>query len=142
MASAAGRRHGFTLIEVLVAVAIIAFIMTALMGRVWQSVADSTASRDRTFGALIARNVVIEYQTGNPWPEPGRADGDTDMAGREWTWEAAVIETQDDNIRRLNVEVYAPLPENARNREPKVVGRVSAFLPNPNPSIVQPRPQT
>lgn len=118
---------GFTLIEVLVAVAVVATALAAALFSATQSTTSAAQYRDMTLGAVIARNTAIEFQMREDWPKTGRSDGDVSMAKAEWRWEAEVIETADENIRRANIEVYLQGGDT-----PRRVSSLSVFLPKPS----------
>lgn len=120
-------QRGFTLIEVLVAVAVVATALAAALVSATQSTASAAQFRDLTLGSLVARNTAVEFQMREDWPKLGRSDGDVDMANAAWRWEAEVIETADENIRRANIEVYL-----LGGDTPRRVGSLSVFLPKPS----------
>jgi len=78
--------------------------------------------RDVTIGTLIVRNVLIEHQVRDEWPDVGESDGDVEIGGQEWTWEARVSETPDENIRRIDVTAFA---------DERQAAELSGFLPKP-----------
>ena len=97
---------GFTLLEVLIALSVLAIALGAII----QSVAATTNNigylRDRTFAHWVAMNKVAELQTGTgDWPPLGNTDGTYELANYEWYWKVAVVEAGVKNIRRLEVEV-------------------------------------
>lgn len=118
---------GFTLIEVLVALAVVAVALAATLFSASQSAASAAQFRDLTLGNVIARNTAIEFQLRTDWPKTGTSDGDVEMAGGDWRWEAEVIETADENLRRANIDVFK-----IGGDEPRRVSSLSVFLPEPS----------
>jgi len=84
------RARGFTLVEVLVALVIVAIGMSVLMSAMG-SAADTTAYlRDKTLAEWIALNEVAVVRLGTQLPSQGKSEGDLDYAGRKWHWEQTV----------------------------------------------------
>lgn len=99
-------QRGFTLLEVLVALAIIAFALSALIRVTGTGAANASYLRDRTFAQWVAENRLAELRTRDGfWPATGKDDGEVEMAGREWFWTTRVIKTPEPEMRRIDVEV-------------------------------------
>lgn len=98
-------QRGFTLIEVLVALAILTMsLMIAI--KVASEVTNSAIRlRDKTYAQWVALNKVAELRLQTTWPPTGKSDGNTDMAGRTWHWTTEVKNTEDKSVRRLEVSV-------------------------------------
>jgi len=122
---ATSRARGFTLLEVLVAVAVIAIALAAVMAEVNRDLVNSVALRDKTLAQWVAMNKVAELQIGGQWPAPGEQRGELEMAQRDWHWLIRVSKTDDNNIRRLDVEVS----EQRDARQPRAT--LLAYLARP-----------
>lgn len=96
---------GFTLLEVLVALGVLALTMGAVIKAVGGYTANQSYLRDRTLAVWVARNVLVEQQLENAWPGVGEFKGTTDMGKREWRWLVRVTQTEEAELRRLDVEV-------------------------------------
>jgi general secretion pathway protein I len=118
------RSGGFTLLEVLVALAIIAIAMGALIKGGASNASNAAYLRDKTIAHWVAMNKVAEMQLERAWPAPATTQGKVEMATRQWQWTAKVIETPDRDVRRLDVEVRA-----ADDRKEALLDKVTAFLP-------------
>src|SRR3982750_66318 len=93
--------RGFTLIEVLVALAIIAFGMTALFTTVNQAVRTSGYLREKTLGEWIALNQITEIRLKGQRPADETLNGTLEYGGQKWRWELKTIPTAVDGIVRL-----------------------------------------
>lgn len=123
------RRHspGFTLLEVLIALAVLALSMSAAIKAVADYTNNQSYLRDRTLAMWVARNVLIEYQVRKEWPKVGELKGSSEMGNREWRWLAVVSQTEEQELRRLDVEVY---PIDSEDDE-SPVSVLSGFLVQP-----------
>lgn len=100
--------RGFTLIEILVAVAILAIAMAAVISGMARYTGEAAYLRDKTVAIWVAHNRMTEIQLTPAWPTVGESNGDVEMAGQKWKWRAVVKETQDDRLRRIDVHVQLP----------------------------------
>jgi general secretion pathway protein I len=100
------RGRGFTLVEVLVALAVVALALVALVRATSVQVASADALRERTFAGWIAANVVEETRLAQAFAPTGRSDGHVRFAGREWRWTREVKATPDAEVRRIDVQVF------------------------------------
>lgn len=96
---------GFTLIEVLVALAIVAIGMAAVMGALTSSANTISYLRDKTFAQWVALNQIANLRLSGQQPPTGNSDGDTDFAGRSWHWRQEVVATQIPGVERIDISV-------------------------------------
>ncbi len=99
------RASGFTLLEVLVALAVLATALGALVAGVSQSTDNAAQLRDMTFAHWVALDKITEQQVSVAWPRIGITKGTTVLAEREWHWTLTVAGTPDPDLRRLEVAV-------------------------------------
>ena len=102
------RHQGFTLIEVMVALAIVAFSLTTVAASMGQMIDTASAMRERTYASWIAQNKIAEMRLANVIPEVTSTSGEVDYAGTEWAWRADVSETGVENLFRVDVTVSYP----------------------------------
>jgi general secretion pathway protein I len=108
--------HGFTLVEVLVALAIVAFGLGALLTTTTESARASSYLREKTFAQWIALNRITEARlTGQP-PADKEMSGEIEYAGATWRWELKTLETPVPGIVRL--EARAALADSAEGSWP------------------------
>lgn len=105
------RADGFTLLELLVAVAILAIGMGALLAGFARYADQAGHLRERSIAIWVAHNRLTEIELEAEWPSPGSRNGEADMAGTTWRWRATVQNTEDPDLRRIDVEVLSPRTE-------------------------------
>lgn len=96
---------GFTLIEVMVAMAIAALGLAAVTASVSQMVDAGTGMQQRTYASWVAQNKITELRLANVVPDVSESSGDTMFANREWIWRATISETGIENLFRVDVRV-------------------------------------
>lgn len=96
---------GFTLVEVMVALAIVALSLTAVAASMNQMIDAANTMRERTYANWIAQNKIAELRLANVIPEVSTSNGDTTFANSEWAWTAVVSETGIENFYRIDVTV-------------------------------------
>ncbi|MDH5183114.1 MAG: type II secretion system minor pseudopilin GspI [Gammaproteobacteria bacterium] len=97
--------RGFTLLEVLVAMAFLAIMIGTLFDGMSQYGRNGALLKEKTLAGWVARNQVVEWQLKTPWPGPMKKQGKEKMAGHEWAWTVKISNTEDPVVRRIDVEV-------------------------------------
>jgi general secretion pathway protein I len=110
-----GATRGFTLIEVLVALAIVTVGMAAVLATLSSSAGTISYLRDKTFANWVALNQIAQVRISGQLPSPGKTDGDTDFAGRKWHWHQEVATTQVPGMVRMEVSVRPADSDNAES---------------------------
>ena len=100
------RRRGFTLLEVVVALAVISLALLALVRTAGLGAAALAHETELTLAQWVAANVMTEARLRDAQPALGRRDGVADMGQREFRWELVVQATEEPSIRRLDVRVF------------------------------------
>lgn len=97
-------QKAFTLLEVLIALAVLSIGMITLVKVSNQNTLQSLYLKDKTIAQWVAINKVNEIKiTG--WPNTGRSTGEVEMANLTWSWKLKVTNTLHKNIRQLEIEV-------------------------------------
>jgi type II secretion system protein I len=96
------RLGGFTLIEVLVALVVVAFGVGALMSTLTSAADNTSHLRDKTFAEWIALNHISELRLGKASANTGDSSGDVEFAGQRWRWRTVI---RDIKYGLLQIEV-------------------------------------
>ena len=126
--------QGFTLLEVLIALLVLALSLGAAIRAAGDYTVNQAYLRDRTFAEWVARNQLVTEQLRGEWPRVGQQKGEAELplAGadggkREWRWVMQVTQTPEEDLRRLDIDVY---PASADD-EDEPMARLSGFIGKP-----------
>jgi len=98
-------RNGFTLIEVLIALAVIGISLAAVGGEMVQMLNTANAMQNQTYASWIAHNKITELRLANVVPDVSASSGEVTFANQDWAWRAVVSETGVENLYRVDVTV-------------------------------------
>jgi len=119
------RRRGFTLVEVLVALAILAFALAAVSRAASLATDSARETRARTLATWTAANRVAELRARQAFPSPGFTTATSEQGGLALRVEETVADTPNPTIRRVELAV-------ADAAEPgRVLARLTAFVVRP-----------
>ena len=103
------KERGFTLIEMLVALAVFSLAALALL-RLQGFTLSSTADLDqKLLGQIVARNLAVELLSDPAPPSLGEAQGQVENAGQSWRWTREAKMTDDPRIMQIDLRVDGPL---------------------------------
>ena len=119
-----GNRRGFTLVEVLVALAIISIALLAAL-RVAGGGTNSVGElRSRLLAGWVAQNLLAEQRARADWPSVGIRRGVQREGGVEFAWREEVIATPNVMFRRVDIRVFPSAEES------HALARLTGFLVN------------
>lgn len=118
---------GFTLVEVLAALAVVAFAVAALWKGLSQGIAVTEGLPERVVARWVAQNRLVLRQARGDWPDTRSFSGSVEMAGREWFWTEQVAATEEERMRRVTVRV-------GRDEEDPGLVTLEGYLHRPRPA--------
>ncbi|MEO8716605.1 MAG: type II secretion system minor pseudopilin GspI [Burkholderiales bacterium] len=120
--------RGFTLVEVLVALAIITVALLAALRAAGQATNAAGELRLRLFAGWVAENRLAEHRARGDWLALGIARGAQSEGGVEFAWREEVVGTPNPAFRRIDVFVSAPATAAG---EPRSLARLTGFVVRP-----------
>ena len=123
--SSSDTERGFTLVEVMVALVVIALSLTGIAVVLGDMLNNATWLKESTYASWIAQNKIVELRAANEYPDADETSGDVTYANSEWSWRAVVTETGIENLWRVDVSVSRPGGDNIRT--------VTGFIGEPVP---------
>lgn len=97
-------KQGFTLLEVLVALAIFAVAALSIMKAVSQHINTLGYLEEKTFAAMVADNELAQLHLSGEYPSSSKT-GKSMMAGREWYWAVKSVKTQQALLKQIEISV-------------------------------------
>lgn len=97
--------NGFTLIEVIVAVAVIAFGLAATIKTVSTVTRNTFHLNEQIVATWAAQNAMALYELNIENDAAKETSGVEELAGVEWYWKKELVDTQDPDIKRVEIEV-------------------------------------
>ncbi|WP_156460619.1 type II secretion system minor pseudopilin GspI [Sphingomonas sp. Leaf339] len=113
--------RGFTLIEIMVALAVFSLAVLALLRLESATVRGAGLIDESMVAQMVARNVALDALTEAQPPAPGRTSGAEVNGGRAWRWTRQVSPTGDPTVVRIDVAVAS--------RSGQIVGRIMMIRP-------------
>ena len=123
--------QGFTLFEVLVALAIIAIALLAAMRAAGQGTNNVSELRAHLLAGWVAQNVLAEQRARGDWPSTGVLDGKVSQGGMDFGWREEIIGTPNAAFRRVDIFVFAEAGES------RTLARMTGFLVKPPPGTMR-----
>jgi general secretion pathway protein I len=105
MSSARKEQNGFTLIEMLVALAIFSLAALALLRLGGATATNSARLSDQAMAETVARNLAVETLTDPEPPAFGASEGEADNGGRRWRWTRTVRRSPEARIQQIEILV-------------------------------------
>lgn len=109
------RDWGMTLVEVLIALAIVAIAMTAISKAISENIRATAYLQDKTLSMWVGQYIINEIRAG-VLKLPDSADklkDSIEMLNKNWYWQAYQEETPNLRIKKILVNVYATDDEEA-----------------------------
>jgi general secretion pathway protein I len=108
------RQAGFTLVEMLVALAVFSLAALALLRLEGATVSNTARLQDQALAQIVARNIAVETLTDPVPPAFGSEAGQAVNGGRGWNWSRLVARSPEPRIQMITIIVRSQTgPEGA-----------------------------
>ena len=105
--SSSKRITGFTLIEVMVALTIIAISLGALLNTSGAQANSASYLKQKTLAHWVAVNELTQMRIDKEFPDLGDKKGYTSMANHDWYWIRTTKKTEDEDALEVTYTLYA-----------------------------------
>ena len=105
MSSARPNEAGFTLIEMLVALAIFSLAALALLRLGGASATNSARLQEQAIAQIVARNLAVETLSDPLPPAFGSVAGEAVNGGRRWRWTRVTARSPESRIQQIEIRV-------------------------------------
>ena len=119
------RYRGFTLIEVMVALAIFAVLAVTLLTRMGDNIRSEEYLQSKTLAAVIAENRLTELRLEKNWNALSNKTEQIDFAGQRWNVRVNVTDTPNENFRKVDVQVG---PDLAWRSEDSAIFTLTSYI--------------
>ena len=116
--------RGFTFIEVLIALVVVALGLAAVAKQTGQSARTARIVQSKTLANWIALNKLTELRLIEGVPSAGTDSDEIEYAGRNWFWESEIIKPSDDVNNFMRVEVSVALADSPED----IIAVVTGFI--------------
>jgi general secretion pathway protein I len=130
------RARGFTLVEVLVALMIVAVGLTALMVAVNGTARTSGFLRDKTLAQWIALNRLTEVRLNVVKFGQNTDTGELEFGNRKWHYDTRYFDTSMASMKRVVVRVYLGEAKTKGNPVAQAVGFLGTSVAPPGTTTV------
>lgn len=117
--------QGFTLLEVLVALTILAIALASIIKVAANQSLNTEHLRNKTLAHWVAMNQITQLQVTQEWPPTGDKQGTEEMGLHEWYWQRVIANTPDERVRRIQISVFREQDDESP------VTRLVSFLTQP-----------
>ncbi|TEW53942.1 type II secretion system protein GspI [Psychromonas sp. RZ22] len=118
------RKRGMTLLEVMLALVILASAGLAVMQAASQALNNQSYLQQKTFAMWIASNRLAELKLQKRWPSSSWSSAEVEFAGAKWYWRYQSVATGDPNFVALDVEV-------SDKKDGRALGHIRTYIGRP-----------
>lgn len=121
--------RGFTLLEVMIALAILSVCSAGLITAVSQTIRQGARLEEKTLATWVANNHIAEMRATRAYPRIGRDTASASMSGRDWLLDIQTFRTPTRDLRRVEVGVSPKLDGFQNEASPTVI--ITTYLGKP-----------
>lgn len=119
-------QSGFTLLEIMIALLIVAVALGGAIKSMGNSASNSIALSDKAFAQWVGMNQFTRLRLSGEWPKPGESKGEEEMAHRKWAWVQKISKTEEKKVNRVEISVW-----DSANKDVDPTTNIVGFLAQP-----------
>lgn len=123
-------KRGFTLLEVLIALIVVAVALSTLIKATGDIAGNTHYMRNKALAHWVAMNQLAELQIEPKWLDIGTDKDEVEAAGMKWRWLQKVEDTPDKFIRRIEIKV-AREEDRLDSEKDSALATLTAYIVNP-----------
>ena len=117
---------GFTLIEVMLAMAVFSIAGIAILGTADTNVRNLGYLESKIMASWVASNQLVEVTVKSAWPPKNNKKGKVELAGQTWFWQQKVLKTTDKDMRSIVMQVRLD------ETEASALSSLTTYISKPN----------
>ena len=118
------KQRGVTLVETLVALAIMGLVTTSILILIGQNTRFAASAQERTIASIAVDNLMVETLALSGAIETGEETGEVTVGARKWRYRRIVTESGVSNLFRIDIQVFS---ETAENNTEQVIARATTL---------------
>ncbi len=103
---------GFTLIEVLIALSVVAIGLTAVLNSSLHSAAHANLLQQKIFALWVLENKAAEIRLNEKNIPTANDEGEQQQAEQAWQWKTETKDTPNPKIKKVELAIFAPAEQN------------------------------
>ncbi|MDF1583086.1 MAG: type II secretion system minor pseudopilin GspI [Methyloprofundus sp.] len=99
------KSHGFTLIEVMIALAVVAIGLLATLNAANQEIRGASLTQDKMTAYWLMQNKMAEIRLESSWPSIKLNNGTDKIFAQTWYWQTDAQKTDNPKIRKVKISL-------------------------------------
>jgi len=122
------KHQGFSLLEVLVAMSILAIALAAVSKTLVTQIDSATYLQDKTLAHWVAMNQLTRLRLDPRLARLGKRSGRSLMGQRDWDWQLIVTDTPVAGLRQVDIRVFMPQENKNLLSKPNSIVSLRGFV--------------
>lgn len=107
-------QHGFTLIEVMIALSVVAIGLMATLKAINEEVSGANLTRNKMLALWVLENKVSEIRVNPVLPSTGINQGQQTLFNQTWHWQTHTTTSANSKILKVEVSILMPMAKDKK----------------------------